>query len=375
MTKNPKLSLAETHPEVAAQADGWDPKSIVSGSNQRLEWKCSRGHQWTTSPNHRTRRNQGCPYCSGNLLIVGETDLATTHPSVASEADGWDPKTVKAGSHKKVRWKCQHDHSWVSEVANRAIGGKGCPICANLRILIGYNDFATTHPSVASEADGWDPKSVVSGTHSKRNWKCSLGHQWVATVVSRAHLGTGCPICSNRKLLVGHNDLATKRPDLAYQAHGWDPTKVIAGAASKKRWKCSEGHEWIATVDKRMGGRGCPTCANAGFDPNEFGWLYLIESDKVDMFQIGITNNPEDRLGRHARKQWAVMEIRGPMDGHLTQKIETDCLHALEKRGAILGHKAGIDKFDGYSEAWTKASLNVTSIKQILDWVYEDESK
>ena len=61
------------------------------------------------------------------------------------------------------------------------------------------------------------------------------------------------------------------------------------------------------------------------------------------------------------------------MDGHLTQKLETDCLHALEKRGAILGHKAGIEKFDGYSEAWTKQSLNVTSIKQILDWVYEDE--
>ena len=62
------------------------------------------------------------------------------------------------------------------------------------------------------------------------------------------------------------------------------------------------------------------------------------------------------------------------MDGHLTQKLETDCLHALEKRGAILGHKAGIEKFDGYSEAWTKQSLNVTSIKQILDWVYEDEA-
>jgi len=26
----------------------------------------------------------------------------------------------------------------------------------------------------------------------------------------------------------------------------------------------------------------------------------------------------------------------------------------------------------GYTEAWTKKSLNVTSIKQILGWVYED---
>ena len=93
------------------------------------------------------------------------------------------------------------------------------------------------------------------------------------------------------------------------------------------------------------------------------------------MFQIGITNFPDKRLHKHGRSGWEVIELRGPMDGHLTRQIETDCLHALEKRGAVLGHKAGIDKFDGYSEAWTKASLNVTSIKQILDWVYEDESK
>jgi len=93
------------------------------------------------------------------------------------------------------------------------------------------------------------------------------------------------------------------------------------------------------------------------------------------MFQIGISNFPEDRLGDHKSRGWEVVELRGPMDGHLTQKLERDILHALEKRGAILGHKAGIEKFDGYSEAWTKKSLNVTSIKQILDWVYEDEAK
>jgi hypothetical protein len=61
------------------------------------------------------------------------------------------------------------------------------------------------------------------------------------------------------------------------------------------------------------------------------------------------------------------------MDGHLTQQLETSCLQALEKRGAILGHKAGIEKFDGYSEAWIKSSLNVKNIKQIFDWIYEDE--
>ena len=62
------------------------------------------------------------------------------------------------------------------------------------------------------------------------------------------------------------------------------------------------------------------------------------------------------------------------MDGHLARQLETAILHAVERRGAALGHKAEIEKFDGYSEAWTKDSLSVTGFKQMLDWVYEDDN-
>jgi hypothetical protein len=93
------------------------------------------------------------------------------------------------------------------------------------------------------------------------------------------------------------------------------------------------------------------------------------------MFQIGISNVPVTRLGQHSKRGWEVLEVRGPMEGHLAKQLETAILHAVERRGAVLGHKAEIEKFDGYTEAWTKASLKVTSIKQLLDWVYQDESK
>jgi hypothetical protein len=240
---------------------------------------------------------------------------------------------------------------------------------------VGFNDLKTTHPELATQADGWDPKTIVAGAGKKLDWKGTCGHRWRAVVVSRAHSGNGCPICHNLQLLVGFNDLATKRPDLAQQAVGWDPKLVIAGNNYKKRWRCDNGHEWLATISKRVSGRDCPSCAQTGFDPNQSGYLYLIDHFELDMFQIGITSHLDERLGSHERGGWEVIELRGPMDGHLTQKLETDCLHALGKRGAILGHKAGIEKFDGYTEAWTKHSLNVTSIKQILNWVYEDESK
>jgi hypothetical protein len=91
------------------------------------------------------------------------------------------------------------------------------------------------------------------------------------------------------------------------------------------------------------------------------------------MVQVGISNFPETRLGEHSKRGWEIRELRGPMDGHLAQRLETAILHAVERRGAVLGHKAQIEKFDGYSEAWMKDSLMVTDFKQLLDWVYEDD--
>ena len=180
-------------------------------------------------------------------------------------------------------------------------------------------------------------------------------------------------MCSNQKVLAGYNDLATKNPALAAQAHGWDPTTLAAISGKKVGWQCDLGHTWKTTVATRTAGTGCPVCAEYGFNPGKDGWLYLIEHDALDMFQIGISNFPAKRISRHVRRGWEVIEVRGPMDGHLAQQLETAILHAVERRGAVLGHKAYIEKFDGYSEAWTKESLKVTSIKQLLDWVYDDD--
>ena len=40
-------------------------------------------------------------------LVVGINDLATLHPEIAAEADGWDPSTVHSDSHKKDALKMQ----------------------------------------------------------------------------------------------------------------------------------------------------------------------------------------------------------------------------------------------------------------------------
>jgi hypothetical protein len=243
-------------------------------------------------------------------------------------------------------------------------------------VLVGFNDLATTNPELASLADGWDPTTLTAGSNVRVGWKCKLGHKSITTVSSRS-AGNGCPVCANQVILVGYNDLATTNPELAAQADGWDPTTVTAGNGKKKGWKCEFGHTWKASPNARtlytLSTSGCPSCAKYGFDPYKDGWLYLIDHDALEMFQVGISNFPENRIGQHSKRGWEVMEVRGPMEGQLAQQLETAILHAVERRGAVLGHKAGIEKFDGYSEAWTKDSLPVDSFKQLLDWVYEDD--
>lgn len=78
--------------------------------------------------------------------------------------------------------------------------------------------LSVTHPEIAAQ---WSEKNlpltpdrVTFGGHDMVWWKCEKGHEWKTTVGNRTR-GSGCPYCSNKKLLKGFNDLATRRPDMA----------------------------------------------------------------------------------------------------------------------------------------------------------------
>ena len=170
MTAPRKSSLADTHPEIAAQADGWDPTTVATFSHSKFNWKCSFGHRWNATVASRSAGN-GCPACSGKAVSAGYNDLATINPELAAEADGWDPTTLTVSSGKKVGWKCKLGHQWTVPVSGRTGRNRGCPICSNQKVLVGFNDLATINPELAAEADGWDPTTVSVGTNKKNNWK------------------------------------------------------------------------------------------------------------------------------------------------------------------------------------------------------------
>lgn len=359
--------------DLANEAYRWDPSTLTKSSNKIVMWQCKLGHLWRASVGSRSA-GSGCPVCAGKKVLVGFNDLATKFPAIGNEAFGWDPTTLTEGStSKKQDWKCPKGHIYKSTVANRT-RGQGCPYCAFQKVLPGFNDLTTTHPHLVKWVDGWDPTQVIAGTEKKLAWKCDLGHRWLRTGTGMVG-AKGCPYCLGQKVLAGFNDLATKFPEIAKEALGWDPTKLMPGSDKKLKWLCSEGHTYSAAAYHRTGKlkTGCPTCSKSGFDPNQDGWIYFLWHDNWEMFQIGITNVPDDRLSRHRRLGWSVLELRGPMDGKLAQDWETSILRMLRAKGADLSNEIIAGKFDGYSEAWSKATFEVKSIRELMRLTEEFE--
>ena len=133
------------------------------------------------------------------------------------------------------------------------------------------NSLLFTNPTLAKE---WDyekngslrPEHILANSGKKIWWKCSKGHEWQATIAHR-NVGQGCPYCSNRRILIGYNDLATINPKLAnewnYEKNGdLKPDDFTSNSGKKVWWKCSKGHEWQATINNRNNGTGCPHCSN-----------------------------------------------------------------------------------------------------------------
>ena len=346
--------LQTKFPDIAAESDGWDPRTVTAGTNQKRNWKCKIGHIWNAAINHRTN-GTGCPYCSGHQVLVGFNDLLTQFPDIAAEADGWDPRSVTACSNKRKEWICILGHKWETSSNKRTKDKTGCPICSNYQLLRGFNDLDTKFPKIAAEADGWDPAIVNAGTKEKRNWKCSLGHSWNASIDNRTSKGSGCPFCAGQKLLVGFNDLMTRFPEIAVQADGWDPSNVNAGTREKRRWKCGLGHTWTAIVSNRTSnGQGCPKCAKYGFNPDKDAWFYLMQRSGEQ--QLGITNELDVRMKTHEKNGWVLLEHTVPASGQKVLDTEKAFKQWLKK-------EVGLVK--GTTENWSTTKMEVQSLSEL----------
>lgn len=244
---------------------GIDPTSLMPGSNKSVFWKCSIcGFEYKAFINNRNR-GTGCKKCAGKVLIPGVNDLKTLFPFIASE---WDfklnkitPDKVFPNSNKKRYWVCKLGHKWEAS-PNARTSGSGCPYCSGSKVLMGFNDIATTHPEIASQ---WHPTkngnllpTQVSKGYGKKVWlKCSTCGNDYDVRIPNILKGFGkCPYCfsKGKTRMVYVYCVETKRYfktlKEAGQSIGKDDIRQIQ-MCCKGRCKTAGGYHW-KYVDKRM---------------------------------------------------------------------------------------------------------------------------
>lgn len=318
--------LATVRPETAALWDGTgvSPAEVTAGSSQKMNFRCSEGHRWSTYVHSVSREDgTGCPTCAGNIVDKGRSDLATLRPDLAAQwhpDNDLGPDQVSEGSGYMARWRCAAGHEWQSSVYNRAGNDSGCRGCrsdefaaeravkkaahrrgvekraaqrraeaakrreareseiAAEREARWYSkSLQAQYPDLAAELVDADPAVVTVGSGVPARWRCSEGHEWEAAPNSRTRGGKvrPCAMCSGAILVPGVNDLATLYPEVAEQWHPdneFGPDEIMPQSNRPTRWRCGVGHEWSATANSRVGqGSGCRRCsagkaASAGED-------------------------------------------------------------------------------------------------------------
>ena len=284
--------LATTHPQLASE---WNynknanlvPSSITKTFDNKVWWLCSTcGHEWKTKVNARVQTGAGCPKCGyaikmqktiEDTVVKTRRDLMTKYPSIAKEWDyekngDLDPTKISYGSSKKVWWICPNRHHYEARITDRTGKHKSsCPFCSGRKRI---DTLAESDPHIAKE---WDyennfpltPCDVTRGLSKKVWWKCSKGHSYIISIKNRiGKTSTGCPYCTNKKVLIGFNDLETKFPSIAkewnYEKNGsLNPRDIVFGSDKKVWWKCSIcGNEWPTRVVARTSETkaGCTAC-------------------------------------------------------------------------------------------------------------------
>ncbi len=114
-----------------------------------------------------------------------------------------------------------------------------------------------------------DLDKLTIGSNKKVWWICEKGHSYDQVIRSKVK-GIGCPICSNKKVLKGYNDLATTNPELLKEWNydknvklGLNPESVTKGGEKKVWWICPTCKEtYECMLYSKRENVGCPYCSN-----------------------------------------------------------------------------------------------------------------
>ena len=248
--------------------DELEPHITPNGSKQRIvRCQCDCGKVFTTRLSS-AQKAQKCRDCLDKERRIDITGKRFGKLVVLSMADDY----ISPAGHRLSRCNCLCDcgNTVIVNMSGLVTGKtQSCGCLKNTAGLLKDNpDLVAKYDFEKNSEIGIDFETITARTSAKVWWKCKeCSNSWFATVASQNDkIEHGCPYCSGKLVIKGKTDLLTLFPEISkewdYEKNGdLQPSDISSKSGIKVWWKCSEGHEWKATVGNRThNNSGCPRC-------------------------------------------------------------------------------------------------------------------
>ena len=259
------------------------PDQVLATLDNSYHFVCSNGHHFKCTLRELVENDFHCPVCEGKRVDPEKTSLQALNPELASEFSVNNKSTasqISFDTSKKVLWTCPTcGEDYLYPVNERKIGDNSCPYCNHTKLKSGVNDLTITNPQLASEFSPRNDKKaneVGEWQVYEVYWICSkCGTEYYAKIRDRSVGDASCPVCANKRVEKGINDLATTDPDIAALLSPNNERKAdtfMRSSSMGAEWICPTcGGEYFGVVKDMVNGLvECPYCNNrrplAGFN-------------------------------------------------------------------------------------------------------------
>ena len=275
------------------------PADFVPGSNQKIWWVCSRGHEWQASIAHRALNGRGCPYCTNQssrneLRLLAELETLSEVVQHRTKLEGFE-YDVYIESEKVL---IEYDGSyWHADKTEQDMRKTVSALQQGYRIIrvretplepMGTEDVIVDKSQPISKEQ---VNQLVKAIFCESNVYCQ-------------YAALGC-FANETRYLELLEAYPSPQFQLSYAASNsptlqeWHPTKngeltpADFGPSSRfiAWWKCARGHEWQASIVARnKQGAHCKTCKSIVVTRSELlEWWHPSLNDPMNlrMFLLG----------------------------------------------------------------------------------------
>lgn len=202
-------------------------------------------------------------------------------------------------SKSKVSIRCRR-HGVFEQRASNHLLGKGCSKCR-------YESFTATTEQFVSKAqekhgNAYD-YSLVKYVNNNTKVKIRCRMHGIFEQRASSHLsGVGCPKCFNESLTTTPEQFVSRAQEKHNNAYDYSSLKYVNNK-SKVSIRCRRHGIFEQNAHSHLLGRGCPKCANYGFNADGAAFFYaciITDFRGKGFVGYGITNSTRNRFREHS---------------------------------------------------------------------------